>query len=110
METLTKQAVLDIVETYIKTLKGEERINKSACRRAWYIITNIIMPLNKDFPNDDVDAKFIIQALCERGIDKQQKKLEPSFHELLTEKPKDPREHCPYCDIYGGLGCPNHRY
>lgn len=67
------------------------------------------MPLGKDFPNDEVDTNFIVQALVERGIGKDEEEHQIPFHMLSTRKKDDPRDYCAECDIYGNLGCPQHR-
>ncbi len=122
MENLTKQEVLNIIEKFVQILKMENKEKrKTASQRAWHIVVHLILPLGKNFPNEEVDVNFIIQTLIEKGIGteeeiklschKTQTEESPVYSDTRTPEEKrldEERENCTQCQLGGG-GCPRHR-
>ena len=124
MENLTKQEVLDLTEKFVQSLKieGKEK-RKMASQRAWHIVVHNILPLEKNFPNEEVNVDFIIQTLSEKGIGTEEE-IKLSCHKNQTQTEESPvysdtrtpeekrldeeRENCAQCQLGGG-GCPRHR-
>lgn len=92
-------------------------INKHEHISFWHVMRIISqIPDEKRWQNQ-TDLPFIRECLLKNDIGKiselkefrgEKEKQQTPFHMLSVQRPEDPRDHCPECEIHGNQGCPQH--